>query len=377
MSRIVVLLAVLALAGPKGWAQYGESLRGASLLRERGCTDCHAVLGRGGGRASDLTAHGAAGSSPASFAAELWNHAPEMWSAMAGEGRTPPQLSSQDIRDVFAFLYAVRYFEPSGDADRGRRVFAAKECHRCHGLVRVDAGAIAPAVPDWPALTDPVRLLEAMWNHGDLMEEETSAMRRPWPELTARELADLLTYVYNLPDLPPRLGRLALGSADAGMRLFDDLGCIRCHSILERDPDLIPLVQPSGSARTITDLAVAMWNHRPVMQEWAAETGMEIPELQPGQMGQLLSYLIEEAYLERPGNEKRGMRVYEAKGCAGCHDGAEASLPTRQWRSMDLVAAVWRHGPNMRERLAAEGMRWPALTEADVADVTAWLNVKQ
>jgi cytochrome c2 len=299
-----------------------------------------------------------------------------MWTEMALDGRERPELTAQDVRDVYAFLYSVRYFEPSGDVERGRRVFAEKQCHRCHALVRVDGGGIGPAVPDWPSLTDPVLFLEAMWNHGAAMREETQADRIPWPALTVRELADLLAYVYNLPDRPPRLGRLALGSPAAGMRLFDDLGCIRCHSVLETDADRIALAPAAGTARTITDLAVAMWNHQPVMQEWANETGMEVPNLERGQMGQLLSYLMEEGFLDKQGNEKRGARVFETRGCQGCHKG-EMDFPARDWRATDLVAAVWMHGPSMRERMAKEGVRWPVLSEADMADLIAWLNIRK
>lgn len=317
-----ILAALLASVG-SAFGQYGESPRGAAVLRERGCASCHAVLGRGGGRATELTSHGGENFSPAAFAAEIWNHSPEMWSAMATEGRERPELSAQDLRDVFAFLYAVRYFEPSGDFDRGRRVFSAKQCHRRHGLVRVDAEGIGPAVPDWPSLSDPVRFVEAMWNHGAVMREETQADRIEWPALTVRELADLLAYLYNLPDRPPQLGRVELGSPDAGMRLFDDLGCIECHSILETDADRIALAPAAERARTITDLAVAMWNHRPVMQEWAEATGKEIRQLEPGQMGQLLSYLMQEGYLDRPGNEKRaGARTAMRAQQTGCRRGS-------------------------------------------------------
>ncbi|MCB1018907.1 MAG: hypothetical protein KDC27_03210, partial [Acidobacteria bacterium] len=244
-------LALLVVGTCAAQGRYGDSLHGAAALRERGCTQCHAVLGRGGGPATDLTNRSFGSFSPAGFTAELWNHAPQMWSEMASQGRTPEGMTTQDMRDVFSFLYAVRFFEPAGDADRGRRVFSEKECHRCHALVRVEGDGIGPAVPDWPALTDPVLFLEAMWNHGALMEEETAAGKIRWPEMTERELADLLAYVNALPERPPRMGRLEMGSANAGMRLFDDLGCIGCHTILETDPDLIPLAPPDGRAYTL------------------------------------------------------------------------------------------------------------------------------
>jgi mono/diheme cytochrome c family protein len=256
-------------------------------------------------------------------------------------------------------------------------VFLNKQCHRCHGLVRVEGGGIGPAVPDWPELADPVRLLEAMWNHAAAMEDETRADAVPWPAMTTQELADLLTYVRNLPERAPQLGRLQLGSPDAGMHLFNDLGCIQCHSILDTDPDLIPLAPPAGRAYTITGLAVAMWNHEPVMREWAEATGTEIPQLESGQMGHLLSYLMEEGFLDRPGNEKRGARVFELRGCEGCHGPTGRPLPRRDWRPADMAAAVWSHGAAMREQMRRDGVRWPLLSEADMSDVIAWLHARE
>jgi mono/diheme cytochrome c family protein len=379
MFRILFAAVVLAGIGSVQtvFGQYGDSLRGASLLRERGCSSCHAVLGRGGGIASDLTTHGAGVFSPAAFAAEVWNHAPEMWAEMDREGRQRPALSAQDMKDVFAFLYSVRYFEPTGDIDRGRRVFVSKKCHNCHGLVRVEGGGIGPAAPDWPSLTEPVRFLEAMWNHGAAMDEETNIDGIPWPSLTTRELADLIAFVYNLPDRPPRMGRLELGSPNAGMKLFDDLGCIECHTILDTNPDLVPLAPQPGRHYTITELAVAMWNHQPIMQEWAEATGKEIPRLESGQMGQILSYLMDEGFLDRSGNEKRGARLFESRGCQGCHSEGGRALPKRDWDAAKMTAAVWSHGEAMRTAMQGRGRDWPTLSAEDMADLIAWMNARQ
>jgi mono/diheme cytochrome c family protein len=86
---------------------------------------------------------------------------------------------------------------------------------------------------------------------------------------------------------------------------------------------------------------------------------------------------MEEGFLDRPGNEKRGARVFELRGCAVCHGPAGRALPKRDWRAEDMVAAVWRHGPAMREQMQREGVRWPMLSEADMADVIAWLYARE
>ena len=367
------LLFVVALVADPLTAQSMDSARGAEALRSRGCTVCHAVMGQeGDGSARDLGRPGVGAFSPVELAAELWNHSPEMWEAAARTGADAPQLDRQEASDVFAFLYSVRYFEPAGNPDRGRTVFQRKQCYRCHALVKTDAGGIGPAVPDWPLMDDPPRFLEAMWNHGAAMNVENRIDQRDWPELNTRELSDLLAYVYGLPDLPPRRARLQLGAPQAGMRLFDDLGCAGCHSLLPGDTDLVPLADAPRKHRTLTALAVAMWNHRPIMEEWAEETGSEIRPMEEGQMGQLLSYMFEEGLLEERGDPDRGARVYRNKGCVGCHE--QQPLPKREWRATDLVVGVWRHRPEMRERMRREGVAWPALKAQEMADLIAWLN---
>lgn len=370
------LFCVTAFVADPLTGQGFDSVRGAQALRDQGCTNCHAVLGYegGSGRAPDLGRSRPGGYSPLEFAAELWNHSPEMWAAAERQGEAAPMLDRQQARDVFAYLYSVRYFEPAGDAARGRTVFDRKGCYRCHALIKTDAGGIGPAVADWPLLDDPVRFLEAMWNHGAAMVEESRIDRAEWPELDTRELSDMIAYVYDLPDLPPRRAVVRLGAPSAGMRSFDDLGCANCHTLLSGDPDLIPLSDAPRKHRTLTGLAVEMWNHRPIMEEWSAETGIALRPMEDGQMAGLLSYLFEEGLLEERGNADRGRRVYEASRCASCHD--QQPLPKREWRATDLVSGVWSHAPEMRERMRREGVAWPSLSAEQMADLIAWLNAR-
>src|SRR5690606_35771519 len=140
------------------------------------------------------------------------------------------------------------------------------------------------------------------------------------------------------------------------------------------NPDLVALDDAPRRHRTLTGLAVEMWNHRPIMQEWAKETGLEIPKLEDGQMGQLLSYMFEEGVLEARGEIERGERVYQSKGCAGCHE--RQPLPKREWSATDLVVGAWEHAPAMREKMREDRVAWPTLTSRDVADLVTWLRAR-
>jgi len=359
--------------------QYGDSIRGADVLRDYGCFACHSLRGVGGDTAPDLASPTEDDLSPVAFASRLWNHAPEMWAEMERRGMDVPALSDQQARDVRAFLYAVRYFEPAGDYGRGETVFRQKECYRCHAIVSTDSEGIGPPVAMWPALSDPLRLLEMMWNHGEAMAEDLEAAGRRWPKMTIEDTADLLAYASNLPDLPPRQGRVVFGSAAAGMRVFDDLGCAQCHSTAGGESfDLVPLT-PEGEDghRSLTEMAAAMWNHYPIMREWSQATGEEVAPFEPGQMGHLLSYMMEEGYLESRGDADRGEGLFDGKGCLHCHSEGDSALPMKDYSATDLAAGVWRHGPELRAEMLRGGATWQRISAQEMADIIAFLNQRE
>ena len=356
-------------------AQAGDSTRGQALLGNQGCLSCHSVGGVGGREAPDLGQPTEQVFSPAAFAASVWNHVPEMWASMAAQNRDEPQISDQGMRDLFAYLYSVRYFEPSGDARRGETIYQEKQCYRCHALVETGTSGIGPSIAQWRAPLDVVLFLENMWNHSEAMNRERQLDELMWPTFTISEMADMLAYIYNLPSIPSTPARLQLGNPAAGMKVFEDLACSKCHSVLEDDPDLLAFAQSEREHRTITGLAVAMWNHRPIMDEWSKETGLPIRNFEQGQMGQLLSYLFEEGFLEERGNAERGELLYADKGCAQCHDnGIGDPLPRKSYTVTDMTAGMWRHGPEVRQAMRDQGMSWPHLSASDIADLVAWLN---
>lgn len=371
-TLFLMLLVARPLVG-----QAGDSLRGQTFLQSRGCLSCHSLQGAGGSTAPDLGESSQENFSPATFAASVWNHAPTMWDAMARQGQVPPEISDRDMRDLFAHLYSVRYFEPSGNAEMGAEVFREKTCFRCHALVDTDAGGIGPSVNAWTAPSDIIQFLEVMWNHGSRMDEERRRDGFQWPTFTTTEMADLLAYVYNLPDLPSTPARLQLGDPSAGMKVFEDLSCSACHSPIDTDPDLLAFSASEQRHRAVTDLAVSMWNHRPIMEEWATGTGLPIRNFAEGQMGHLVSYLFEEGYLEARGSAARGRALYTSKRCAQCHeDGVAPELPQRSYTVMNATAGIWRHGSAVRAALEEEGLPWPRVTPSELADIVAWLNAR-
>src|SRR5947207_10343976 len=100
-SRTFVVTVSLVLLGHAA-AFEGHAYRGAALLEQSKCTQCHSIQGRGGKAAPDLGARTSRQFTPALLASVMWNHAPKMWSAMASEGIERPKLTDRDADDLFA-----------------------------------------------------------------------------------------------------------------------------------------------------------------------------------------------------------------------------------------------------------------------------------
>ncbi len=96
-----------------------------------------------------------------------------------------------------------------------------------------------------------------------------------------------------------------------------------------------------------------MWDHGPRM----AAAGAPPAVFNPGEMRELLSYIWARQFFEDAGDPARGRRVFTAKRCAECHEtGAAPKLPAAggAYSAPAMIAALWRHGPAMLDRMKAQ-----------------------
>jgi mono/diheme cytochrome c family protein len=340
-----------------------DSQRGEEIFRKQGCVQCHSLQGSGGSTAPDLGRIIDRNFTPALLASTMWNHGPTMWSAMRQQGVEVPKLSEQDAADLFAYFYSARYFDRPGDAGRGKRAFADRHCADCHGISDSKAAG-APPVSRWRSLQSPIALAEAMWNHAGRMREEMARQNISWQRLTTQELTDILVYLRNLKELRGQPVRFQTVKNDSGKALFEAKGCVNCH---KGELDLRDRLR----GKTLTDIAVAMWNHSPKM------TG-QAKTFEPGEMQQLLSYIWADQYFENRGNPDAGRKVFSSKSCTSCHSGSgkapDLSQRAGQFSSVSMVASLWRHGPTMLETMKQMNIQWPRLTERQMSDLIAFLN---
>lgn len=341
----------------------GDAQNGARIFQTQNCVACHSVAGQGGKSAPDLATRTSRGYTPALLAGAMWNHAPAMWSAIAGKGYQRPKLDEQAAADLFAYFYSARYLERPGDAGRGKRIFAAKGCAGCHGASEAIPGG-GPPLAKWPSLMEPIALAQAMWNHSAQMRAAAEKRKMALPQLSSQELTDILVYIQNLPETRGRAGDFSPAAPDTGEMLFSAKGCAECHKG--------KLALDRFSNRTLNDFAAAMWNHAPQM-------GQRLPPLRTEEMRRLVGYLWSIQFFGEKGDPARGKNVFAAKGCAGCHGAGAAggqSLASLKGTASatSMISSLWEHGPAMLARMNMNKTPWPRFASGEMADLIAFLN---
>ncbi len=339
-----------------------DSTRGAGLFETLSCIQCHSVNGRGGTIAPDLGRLVDRNFTPASLAATMWNHAPTMWGAMHTRDINAGNLTEQGAADLLAFFYAARFFEKPGDAARGKALFSEKHCADCHGITSAKLPAAKP-VSEWQGINQPIELVDAMWNHATTMKAEFTRQKIAWPRLDSQDLTDILVYARNLPATRRAPAHIDINAGAEGAALFREKECAGCHTGKLSLPPLL-------KGQTLTDIAVEMWNHEPLM----AATP---PQLDLGQMRQIISYVWAEQFFEGSGNAAAGARVFKEKHCAACHNNPSSgatSLAGRNFDAAAMISALWRHGPGMLERMKTQNIGWPRFEDHQMSDLLAFLN---
>jgi mono/diheme cytochrome c family protein len=360
--RVLGIAAVVLAHAQAAIVFEADAQRGAELFGSQMCLRCHSINGQGGRLGPDLGRRTDRDYTPALLASLMWNHAPAMWKAARADMLQLPPLSDAQAADLFAYFYSVRYFEKPGDAARGKRLFSARHCSECHGLSGSGPGKV---VTSWESLSDPIMLLTRIWNHTAQMRTAFAEKKIAWSRLTGQELTDLLVYLQNLPHMPRTEIAFSLSAPDAGKELFTAKGCADCHNgKLALEGRL--------AHSTLTTVAAAMWNHAPEMLQMP-------PALNEDEMRRIVSYVWTKQFFADQGDAGRGKRLFTHKNCAVCHNDPASGAPSLgrgkdAYSPVTMVAALWKHGPRMLERIEQKNLAWPRFSSTEMSDLVAYLN---
>jgi cytochrome c2 len=286
----------------------------------------------------------------------------------------PPTLRTTDVADLFAYFYATLYFSPKGDAARGANTFTGRQCASCHSeILNTEPHKRLPDT--WMDLNDPSLWAERMWNHAAEMDSAMSNRGIRWPELSDRDVADLMTFLSTRAGTRPEAVAFTIGEPDLGQSVFQR-SCSDCHTMDRAERSKVDLLARKG-APSITGYIAAMWNHVPAIRKRGGST----PKLRSGDMPDLVAYLFSQRYFFDPGDPSRGNRVFEDKECATCHQvkrlqtGApDLSKSVEAFSPVTLTVAAWRHGLPMMRSMKQQGVSWPEFKGREMADLIAYLN---
>jgi mono/diheme cytochrome c family protein len=200
-SELRDLIAFLApaSAGPQEGPLYvlpGRAAEGRQLFAAKRCIECHSVGGEGGRVGPELAERGLR-RSLLEFAAAMWNKAPAMTAVMKGRGISVPQLRPEEMADIVAYLYAVRYFAEPGNIRNGWTVATYKGCLVCHA-VSGERGKPASDLTRAKGLDSPAAVLAALWNHAVVTAPTPGGQKGAWPEFRPEEMADLATMLQSI-----------------------------------------------------------------------------------------------------------------------------------------------------------------------------------
>ena len=324
--------------------------RGKQVLRDQGCLNCHNVRGEGSMKGPDLAARLVDHYTPAEMASLMWNHLPEMFSAIGKDQVARPQPSARDAEDMFAQLYAAHFVTPAGNQERGERAFEQRGCAACHTK--------GPGMPveNWKRIRDSFSLVQQMWNHASLMQESRDKRGVMFEKLSSRDLGDITAFVTKSAakgNAPATLPETAQGEA-----LYKK-NCSACH------PGIVNL-QKRMRDRTPTEVASALWNHANSMQK--------VPLAGPNDMRSLVGYVWNLQFQET-GDAAKGAKTFRDKKCVGCHQ--NMARGERVFTPYTMVTLWWQHGSLMQADMEKTKTRWPLLEADDVLNIVAYLNTKQ
>lgn len=171
-----------------------------------------------------------------------------------------------------------------GDAERGRTIFSAKQCVRCHAAAGQQL--VGPPVEQLRRPQGAYELAGRLWNHAPAMFATLRQEGYAWPEISAAEMADLMAYLLADPtrDPAPDISR--------GQTLMLRKGCLKCHRFRgEGGLVAVELTQPRPGYGSAVLWAAAIWSHAPGMAEEAKRMGVLYPRFSGEEMGNLVGFL--------------------------------------------------------------------------------------
>lgn len=351
-------------------------LSGRLVFEEKGCIECHAIGGYGGTVGPSLSKELYFGS-VIELATIIWNHTPEMNRKFRQMRMDRPQLSENEMLDLFGFLYYLRYLGEPGSVAKGKQVLETKGCITCHS-VGEKGGSVGPSFDSIQHYASPLYLIQAMWNHGPAMQEQLKKSDIKYPALSGQNITDFTMYIRHATVGNMEV-RMPPGNPTKGKKVFDDKGCNNCHLAEEKAKRILaPDLKKLELKKSATEIASDMWNHGPMMLKEMKKESIDWPLFLGSEMADLIAYLYFLGFEDKPGDKNRGERIFKDKGCINCHKPGGKGQDLKKIKRFDspikMVQLMWNHASEMEDLLISQNKPWPILSTGDMCDLYAYLK---
>lgn len=353
-----------------------DSQTGQELLLRKGCTNCHGVLGPSSREGPDLL-HVARGRGAAELLADMWNHVPQMSSALLS-GERLPSLSGTELRELIGYLNFVNYLGDAGDGRHGQSLLGEMSCLGCHDLH--SKGRIGPAlfVPERPASA--VGLVADLWNHYPNMSAALRDRGMTWFHWTGDVVTDISQYLRSLAPQGAPLALQGPGDPREGARLFAQLGCAGCHD--PRGASWVEFMR-RANRRSAAENGAVLLTHLPTTS--AAHATRPLRPLTATNMADLLAYLGMGGADLPGGDPARGRQVFASRHCIVCHAlpgakpgiGPDVSSMPAITDPYEAAALMFAHARNMKIATELEHVPWPRMQPDELQDLYAFLRLER
>ena len=218
--------------------------------------------------------------------------------------------------------------------DTGRTMFATRSCARCHAHQLAEASLRMPELShDEPSLVgvgsrfDRTWLFEWMRNPRGLQRHATMPALLPADDPAARrDAADIATWLATLTTpAPPMVPDPPRSSRERGRRLFEDLGCVACHTFDDPGKE-DPHARHSLYHSDAKFRPGALRAYLKAPREHHAWSRMPDFGLDPSEVASLALHVraaargtLSEAAELKSADARRGEAAFKTRGCASCH----------------------------------------------------------
>jgi mono/diheme cytochrome c family protein len=295
-----------------------------------------------------------------------------------------PNLTGEEITEISAYLYFLKFFDEPGNPTQGKYVFNEKGCNNCHPITTKGKEG-EPGLDQFPQNISPVFLSQSIWNHGPVMIARMVKIGMKWPVFEGTEMMDLLEYIKMNAKGPKETAFIVPGNPKEGKQVFISKGCVKCHAVRGEGGKVADDLGKKAKTfyKSLTQIASIMWNKGPTVFAKMAQTETGIPKFTPKEMADLMAYLYFLHFIDEPGSSISGKRAFSELGCSKCHglDGKPGELMSvdlskyqKVANLMEIVAGIWNHSTEIQKAMKEKGIPWPRFKKGELADLLEYIR---